>query len=194
MLSSITARSAMMLLFVPAVSCPTVTTANSPGAISGRRSPAVGRRSSRPARRVDGELGHRAVAAAAMDGDAHARRRWTGTGRRVCRRCPPAAEGRVGDRRPSGLGTRLASPPLTIPAAPRPSSSAGWNSGMNVPRQAERFAESRRAAPIRLATCTSWPQACATGTPCRPRLSARPYWRRAARSPPSSAARPCPRA
>ncbi len=63
-----------------------------------------------------------------------------------------------------GVGTSSASPPSTIPRAPSPVSSAGWNRATSVPFQCCLPSASSCAAPARHATCTSWPQACITGT------------------------------
>ncbi len=66
-------------------------------------------------------------------------------------------------RQTSGLGKRSAKWSATIAGAP-PTSSAGWNTATTVPRQACRFSAGGAVAPRRQVTCTSWPQACVTGT------------------------------
>ena len=77
--------------------------------------------------------------------------------------------------------------------APPPTSSAGWNTASTVPRQEPRSRGQLRRAPSRQVTCTSWPQACMTGT-----VSG--SWRvdgagvRQAGLPRAPAARPCRRA
>ena len=164
MLSCMTAWSGMMLLLMPAWTLPIVTTAISPGATS--RDTMVCSRMTIMAASTTGSMEFCGMApwpprpytvtlmlsSVAMNGPG-----------RVA--TVPALPGsRCWASATSGTGMRLSRPSSTMPCAPSPVSSAGWNSGEQRPAPPVAGSAMSLAMPIRQAMCISWPQAWATGT------------------------------
>ncbi len=153
-----------MLVLVPALIRPTVTTAVRVG--STRRETIVCSRITREAAMTTGSMAWcgaeacpprpcsviRKSSQLAMIGPAAT---WT----------EPLGPGRTcWDRATSGRGSRSTRPSSTIASAPLYCSSAGWKTASTVPDHAPRPSRSRRSAASSVATCVSCPQACMTGT------------------------------
>lgn len=131
--SSSTASSGMMLLFEPARMLPTVSTAGSVGAIS--RATTVCSRTTMSAARTTGSTVFcgidpcpprpytvmRTLSALESTGPGRVSTVPAGPGSTCCASAT------------SGFGRRSASPSSSIPRAPSPVSSAGWNSATTVP-------------------------------------------------------------
>ncbi|GAA3336403.1 hypothetical protein GCM10020358_08440 [Amorphoplanes nipponensis] len=149
---------------MPATLLPTVTTANSPGAVS--RATMVCSRSTTAAASTTGSTPRCGIAPCEpwpntvilMLSPADR----TGPGRQP--RTPASWVSTCWAKATSGRGIRLVSPSSSMACAPAAVSSAGWKSAMNVPRQAARSPLSSAAAPSRQVMWTSCPQACETPT------------------------------
>ena len=159
MVPSISAVSGMMLLVVPAVIRPTVTTAGSNAgtrrvtrlwiAVTSSQATGIGSTASwgmdacppRPVIRTTNR------SAPAISGPA----RLANT---------PVSMLGVICRAKAASGNGSSSPSSSMKRAPCQPSSPGWNMNITVPARLSRWAASARAAPTSIATCVSCPQAC----------------------------------